>query len=35
MLLKQEAEAMKERAMMAARENASIIFIPETSWGNK
>jgi hypothetical protein len=33
-LLKQEAEAMKERAMMSARENASIRFEPEMGWGN-
>ena len=35
MLLKQEAEAMKERAFMSARENASIIFIPNMDWNSK
>ena len=34
MVLKEEAKAMKERAEMSARENASITFQPNFMWGN-
>lgn len=34
MVLKEEAQAIKDRAFMAARENASIIFTPTEDWSN-